>query len=102
MQHLKLPLILVAIITSVLLLKYLGIAINLSNSMPIGIYQKFKTSVIKHGDIIALCLPLQIAEQGKAKGYLNHGHCPGDAKPIIKQVIAIPGDDVALVINLLE
>ena len=77
------------IITAVFILKYLGIIINISNSLPLGIYKKSEVSMIHRGDIIALCLPKIIAVEGKQKSYLSHGDCPANTKPIIKQVIAI-------------
>jgi len=78
----------------VLYLDHLGLAINLSSSMPLGFYLRQSNDGIKSGDIVAACLSSSIAHYGRRRGYLHIGHCPGFASPVIKQVIAIPGDRV--------
>nr|MCH9770488.1 S26 family signal peptidase [Gammaproteobacteria bacterium] len=76
--------------------KYLGLKINDTSSMPIGIYQRATKTNIQSGDIVAVCLPKKIAEAGLKSGYLDSGNCPGHAIAILKTVIAVPGDTVTL------
>jgi conjugative transfer signal peptidase TraF len=81
------------------ILKIAHIQFNLSASMPIGFYHAFKTDLIKQGDIISACLPDNVTNEGLQRGYLSKGKCANGAIPVIKQVIAIPGDDVILTID---
>jgi conjugative transfer signal peptidase TraF len=64
--------------------------------MPIGFYRRVRAVVVKRGDLVAVCLPKPIAVVALQRGYLRTGHCPGEVVPVLKQVIAIPGDRVIL------
>ncbi len=76
------------------LMKWQHLSINLTSSMPIGIYQRQATNSIHRGDIVALCLPKETALLGLKRGYLRKGSCPSGAIPVLKEVIAVPGDNV--------
>ena len=71
-----------------------GIYINTSTSMPLGIYLSVPTNTIKSGDIVAVCLAKKFATLGLAKNYLSSGARCHSAEPLIKQVLAVPGDKV--------
>lgn len=74
----------------------IGIMINISPSVPMGIYIKKSTTDIKRGDIVAVCLNSFYTHYGLQRLYLKSpGQCNG-AMPLIKQVLAIPGDHVKL------
>lgn len=73
----------------------LFIIINLSSSMPKGIYLRQFTS-ISRGDIVAACLDRKFQLIALHHHYLKTGFCDGGAEKIIKRIIAIPGDNVAL------
>jgi conjugative transfer signal peptidase TraF len=88
--------VLLFIIGSGVLLKQFGVAINLTSSMPLGVYLRINKSNLQQGDIVAICLPKAIAQEGLHKHYLSRGHCATGTMPVIKQVIAIPGDNVSL------
>jgi len=70
--------------------------VNLTGSMPIGIYQQLHHSKLHRGDIVSLCLPKAIALAGKRNDYIGTGPCPGNAMRLLKQVIAVLGDEVKL------
>ncbi len=75
--------------------QYLGVMINTSSSMPLGFYIK-SNAKINRGDIVAFCLQRRYTKTGLQNHYLKSGfECDG-ATPMIKQVIAIPGDHVRL------
>lgn len=72
----------------------LGILIsNTDSAAPAGIYRVVGRHV-KRGDLVAACLPIPVARQGLARGYLRPSGCPGGAEPVDKQIGAVPGDVV--------
>jgi conjugative transfer signal peptidase TraF len=88
--------VLLVILVTYAMLKSLHLGLNLIPSMPIGFYWQLSNTHIKHGSIVAVCLPNKIAKQGLQRSYLVKGHCPSDAIPVLKEVIAVPGDTVKL------
>jgi len=77
-------------------LKVYSLQLNLTPSMPLGFYRVAEISAIKHGAIVSICLPDEIAKEGLRQGYLTKGKCANGSIPVVKQVIAIPGDNVEL------
>lgn len=69
---------------------------NITGSMPIGIYQRVDQSALKIGEIVSVCLPDEMAEEGKERDYLLSGQCAHHTKPILKEIIALPGDTVTV------
>ena len=69
--------------------------VNLTESMPRGVYRKTNESLTR--DVIVVeCLPLELAQFGRARGYLHEGNCPGHAIPILKKVVGVPGDNIEI------
>ena len=70
--------------------------INLTSSMPLGIWKESKA--IHRGSCVAACLPpdSEAAQLAIKRRYLPHGQCPGGFAPLLKQIVAIPGDTVTL------
>lgn len=64
--------------------------------MPIGFYKKIQTTAIAHNDLVAVCLPNKISTEGLEKQYVARGTCHDGSTPVLKKVIAIPGDSVFL------
>lgn len=72
----------------------LGVLIsNTDSAAPAGIY-RVASPAFERGDLVAACLPITVAQQGLARGYLRTGGCAGDAEPVDKIVGALPGDMV--------
>ncbi len=71
-----------------------GLEINTTASMPIGVYQKTLPNKIHRGDIVAVCLPENIARVGLRQGYLMQGNCASGAIPVLKKIIGLPHDTV--------
>ena len=76
------------------------IRFNSTESMPIGFYQIQKATTLKSGDYVLVCLPDPIAQEGHERGYLKKGiGCTNGAEPLLKELIAVPGDNVFLTSN---
>ena len=63
---------------------------NTDSAAPVGVYLVVSGEP-KRGDLVAACLPIAIAQQGLARGYVRTGSCPGDAEPVGKIIGALPG-----------
>lgn len=97
LKRLRVPLLVMALLALIFIsMSYYHIQINPTGSLPIGLYQQQPTHQIHRGDIVAACLPKAIAKFSVERGYLSQGHCPGGALPVLKDVIAVPGDTVVL------
>lgn len=73
-----------------------GVRINLTESMPIGFYREmpFNRATLHRGEIVAVCVPREIAALARRRGYLHHGHCPENTEPLLKHIGALPGDRI--------
>ena len=72
------------------------IRINWTTSAPLGVYSMHDVSDLTRNDLVAVCLQDALAALGRARGYLSAGTCPSGATPILKQVVAVAGDEVEL------
>jgi conjugative transfer signal peptidase TraF len=83
----------IAAVFLVVLGTVLGLRISLTDSAaPAGIYRLVRGASVKHGELVAVCLPISIAQEGLARGYLWEGDCPDGIEPVAKIVGALPGD----------
>lgn len=69
--------------------------INVTASMPLGIYRLTEESVQVNDDVI-LCPPEREGRVGVERGYLLKGECPCGSAPVLKRIVAVPGDQVAI------
>jgi conjugative transfer signal peptidase TraF len=85
----------IIIILFLLTLFLIGYRINLTPSMPIGIWKiKDESQKFQIGDIALFCLPIDTAI-GKIVleiGLLEKGSCPGNIEPLLKPIAAMKGD----------
>jgi len=75
-----------------------GFRVNVSQSMPIGIW---RVEPLKHklqrGDIAWFCPPdTKLFQLAKQRGYIPAGGCPGGYAHLLKRVVAVSGDQVVL------
>lgn len=68
--------------------------INLSGSMPLGVYAVRPGATLERGDVVYACLPPAPARVARERGYLYRGPCPEVTEPVFKRVAAVPGDEV--------
>ena len=62
-------------------------------SVPPGIWWVHHGTVTR-GTYVLACLPLRLARFGRARRYLDSGTCAGGVAPVMKRVVALPGDVV--------
>jgi len=90
------PLICLLIVLSLLVLgKLAGLVINITPSMKSGVYKKIPGEV-KRGDIVLFCLDKADKKVGLKRHYLTKSYQCDGVTPLIKEVIAVPGDNVTL------
>ncbi len=68
---------------------------NTDSAAPAGVYRVVSGN-FRRGDLVAACLPIAIAQEGLAHGYLRTGACAGNAEPVGKIVGALAGDVVEI------
>jgi conjugative transfer signal peptidase TraF len=78
-----------------------GVRLNLSPSMPVGIYlarpmTTLPASAVRRGALVAVCLPSAVGQWGRARGYLMRGSCADGVAPVGKPVFAVEGDTVVV------
>lgn len=92
----KYPLLVSAIFLGIVLSCYLiGLEINVTPSMKKGLYVR-TYGILSKGNIISFCLGEPYKTLGLKNLYLEAGRKCGGANPLIKIVIAVPGDNVTL------
>jgi len=70
---------------------------NVSLSQRPGFYlQRDVVKRLQRGDLVAVCLPEDLAIPFKLRGYLGTGTCEGRVAPVGKHIVAVEGDRVAI------
>jgi len=88
------------IFLSILWIGHYFFVLNITNSMPIGLYYKAYPDSIRYGDIVGVCLDPQKAKLAMASGVLiENNQCDSGADMLIKSVIARPLDTITVLDN---
>ncbi len=76
----------------------IGLRINLTPSYPLGLWRiDALDREIEVGDLIFICPPLNAEfQRAHERGYLRRGLCPGLLSPLIKTVVALPGQKIEI------
>ena len=82
-------------IAAIVLIQRAGVTMNITPSMKVGLYIKQNGAVGK-GDIVSFCLKDPYKKIALERNYLGTGSKCSGADPLIKEVIAAPGDNVIL------
>ena len=88
-------LIIVSMVAIITVTQSVGMLLNITPSMKLGLYIK-ANGHIQRGDIIAFCLRDPYKTLGLSKLYIQKGYKCNGADPLIKEVIAVPRDNVVL------
>ncbi|RYZ77387.1 MAG: conjugative transfer signal peptidase TraF, partial [Proteobacteria bacterium] len=93
-----LSLLLLTISTLCLLLSKKNIIfVNLTRSMPLGVWIRSSKEVAHadRGDRVIVCPPNNsISQRAKKELIFLSGSCPGDYAPLLKEIIGLPGDTI--------
>ena len=75
-----------------------GFRVNLTPSYPLGLWWiETLNRDVRVGDLVFICPPLTKAfRQARERGYIRRGLCPGWLSPLIKTVVALPGQTVEI------
>ena len=73
----------------------IALRVNITASMPLGVYREVAPR-LERGARVVFCLPEPAARLGLERGYLPHGACLDGSQELMKEIAAIPGDDVVL------
>ena len=71
--------------------------VNLSPSVPVGLYVAEPLSSSRHvhrGELVEVCLGPEIDVFGRSRGYLHRGRCADRTAPVGKPVFATGGDTI--------
>ena len=78
-----------------MILCYTNLLINVTPSIPYGIYLKCGNK-INVGDYVSFCLAPELQKFGLQRGYLEPGKACNGSTSLVKKVIALPYDKVTL------
>lgn len=74
-----------------------GLALNLSPSMPPGLYFTWPAGNPQTGDWVSLCIAPAVAPLYRSRQYLpDRDGCSSGLAPVLKPIVAVPGDVVSL------
>lgn len=69
----------------------MGFRLNLTPSMPRGLYRLSQASP-QRGDMVSFCLSGPWAELAAQRCYVGSGSCPSGLRPLLKTLAGLPGD----------
>lgn len=70
-----------------------GLRVNVTASLPLGLYRLCPGEPDK-GDYVSFCLEGEYAALALERGYVGPGLCSSGLRPLLKQVVGLPGDVV--------
>lgn len=77
-----------------LVARVLGYYLNVTPSLPLGLYRAQEAPALARGMIVLACLPRDMAVLARTRHYVPRGTCPGGVAPIGKRIVALAGDTV--------
>ena len=75
-----------------------GFRLNLTPSEPLGLWRIMALQhPVEVGDLVFICPPATSSfEEARRRGYVRSGLCPGGFAPLIKTVVALPGQHIEI------
>lgn len=98
LRSIRFALICLVIATIMAAILMIGLRLNFTASMPLGIYriEHVAPSAVQRGMLVAVCAPVSAAQLGRHRGYISAGTCSGESEPLLKTVAAVAGDRVTV------
>lgn len=88
--------LLISVIGIVMFLMLLGFRINITDSIPVGLYRMTTIKNLKNSFVI-FCPDNRLAfKQGMERSYIDPGFCIGGYGFLMKKVVAVSGDQVSV------
>ncbi|WP_367607879.1 conjugative transfer signal peptidase TraF [Legionella sp. W05-934-2] len=87
---------LLSILSAALLLVAMGFRLNLTDSIPIGLYCITDIKNLKNAFVIFCPEDKPVFQQARDRGYIDSGLCPGNYGYLMKKVVAIKGDNISV------
>lgn len=79
-----------------LFLHLIGVRVNVSPSIPVGIYWA-RDLPVERGAYVMFCPPqIEVFRHAMMRGYIGGGQCPGGYGYVMKRIVGISGDVVEL------
>jgi conjugative transfer signal peptidase TraF len=72
----------------------LRLRLNLSKSMPRGLYRVTNRGALRRASLVAVCIDHELAVLAAERHYIGAGSCPTGTEPLLKVVVAEQGDVV--------
>lgn len=72
-----------------------ALRINVTPSLPLGLY-RITHRPVDRAVLVEICLPPKITSMALRRGYIGKGPCPDGARPLLKTLLALPGDRLVL------
>ena len=74
-----------------------GFRVNLTPSLPQGIY-RLTAETARKGDFVCFCLPRSntFSRVALDRNYLGRGYCPSGLRPLLKKLAGTPGDRIKI------
>ncbi|HAU0967552.1 TPA: conjugative transfer signal peptidase TraF [Legionella pneumophila] len=87
---------LLSILSAVILLMAIGFRINLTDSIPIGLYRITSINNLKNNFVIFCPEDKPAFQLARDRGYIDSGLCPGGYGYLMKKIVAIKGDKISI------
>lgn len=73
-----------------------GFRLNTTTSMPVGLWRIAPPTTLTRGVTVLYCMKGALVSMALERHYLSAGNCPSGVEPMLKSIIAVPGDVVVL------
>ncbi|CZP18995.1 conjugative transfer signal peptidase TraF [Legionella pneumophila] len=87
---------LLCILSVAILLVAMGFRVNMTDSIPIGIYRMTGIKNLKNAFVIFCPEDKPVFQQARDRGYINNGFCHGNYGYLMKKVVATKGDKISV------
>ena len=88
--------LLLSIFTLAIVLITMGFRVNITDSIPLGLYRITEIKELKNNFVIFCPDDRPVFQQARNRGYIDSGFCKGCYGYLMKKVVAIKGDEISV------